>query len=383
MSDQETANVITEPPEGRPHHERPVSQRYKVIPSSKASSFEVKSWPMLGEFDEETTNALGYPKDFFEQKRQKAEEQRRKALEEQAALEEQQRQEAEKQETQVPMITADELENLRAAAESEGRESGFKAGHDEGLAQGLEEGKAEGLKQGHDEGYAQGLEQGFAEGSEKGYKEGREQGLTEGESIVMEQTERFRHLADALSSPLAAIDASVGDSVAYLVAKLFKILAGRELSHDPVFIKNSIEKALSLLPEGSAGAEIMLNPDDRALVETAMGREYLEAQHWKLKDEASLAPGDVRVCGETSEILWKLDERIASLVNEFMDAAADQDLSGAGFERSHGAEVAQETAPAASQDEPSAEEPASDAPAAEDAAEVSVAAPAGPDSPAQ
>lgn len=338
MSDQVSEKIYAEPPEERPAHERPVSARYGVIHGQKAASFEVKSWPMLGELDDESTNALGYPKDFFEQKRLREEEQKRLKLEEQRKLEEQQRQEAEAQAAQEeagPRITAEELEQMREAAESEGRETGFKAGHDEGFAQGLEEGKAEGLKQGQEEGFARGLEQGMAEGAEKGYKEGREQGLTEGESIVMEQSERFRHLADALSNPLTAIDAAVGDAVTCLVARLFRTLAGRELSHDPVFIKNSVEKALSLLPEGSGGAEIMLHPDDRALLETAVGREYLSAQHWILKDENSLAPGDVRVRGETSEILWKFNERIEALVSEFMDAAGEQDLSGAGFERDH------------------------------------------------
>ena len=212
------------------------------------------------------------------------------------------------------------LDELRQAAEAEGRESGYKAGHDEGYAKGLEEGHDEGAKSGFDEGHAKGLEQGLNEGKEKGYADGRNQGLKDGEDLVNEQIARFRSLADALSDPLRNVDEEVASEVVRLAGQLFAVLAGRELKTDPEFLKNTVLKAVSLLPENEqAAVHISMNPDDLALCEATFGREYMEKQHWNLKADDSLDAGDVIVGDGNSEIQWKMQDRVNALIEDLLD----------------------------------------------------------------
>ncbi len=288
-----------------------------LVDASKIKEWTVKEWPMLDEEDEESTNALGYPSDFFS--RQRKQRQQQAELEAQKVKEPEIIEELPAQE-EKPAVTAAMLDELRQAAEAEGRESGYKAGHDEGYAKGLEEGHDEGAKSGFDEGHAKGLEQGLNEGKEKGYADGRNQGLKDGEDLVNEQIARFRSLADALSDPLRNVDEEVASEVVRLAGQLFAVLAGRELKTDPEFLKNTVLKAVSLLPENEqAAVHISMNPDDLALCEATFGREYMEKQHWNLKADDSLDAGDVIVGDGNSEIQWKMQDRVNALIEDLLD----------------------------------------------------------------
>lgn len=299
----------------------------KVITPSSSSSWQVKEWPMLEDGDDKTTNALGYPFDYFRKKRiQEREtiEQERKAA---ADLELQKQKEAEQAEAEnAEKVTAAQLEELRQAAENEGREAGLKSGYDEGLAKGLQEGRdkghEEGFKKGHDEGVTVGHDEGFTQG----FNEGHALGLSQGESVITEQSERFRALADALVAPLRNIDEEVAIEVVRLATQLFKTLAGRELRQDPEFLKRSMLNALSHLPIAKRRASIFMHPDDLMVVETAMGRDYIKAQNWDLKPDESLKSGELTVSDGCSEIRSSLDERIQALVDEFLQDATQKPL---------------------------------------------------------
>ncbi len=308
---------------------RYLHQKTKVIPSEKIGEFSVKQWPMLDEGDDKLTNALGYSFDYFKNKRkaQELEAQRQQELKEQEA-QKAQAVEAQFQEidadlaNNVSQITAAELEDLRKACEEEGHKSGFDAGFKEGLSKGIDEGKAQGHQEGYDEGIKQGLNEGVKKGLEQGYEEGRQKGLKDCEAIVTEQTERFRHLADALCEPLRELDSEVTYEVVRMASALFKTLAGRELKADQDFLIRTLNNAVAKLPVASKNITIKLNADDLMLVETAMGRDYIKAQHWILQEDASLNPGDVVVTDGKSEVSSLIDERIDKLIADFLDEAS-------------------------------------------------------------
>ncbi len=288
-----------------------------LVDASKIKEWTVKEWPMLDEGDDESTNALGYPSDFFS--RQRIQRQQQATLEAQSIKEPEIVEDLPAQEEKTA-VTAAMLDELRQAAEAEGRESGYKAGHDEGYAKGLEEGHDEGVKSGYDEGHAAGLEQGLNEGKEKGYADGRNQGLKDGEDLVNEQIARFRSLADALSEPLRDVDEEVASEVVRLAGQLFAVLADRELKTDPDFLKNTVLKVVSLLPENEhAAVRISMNQDDLALCEATFGREYMEKQHWNLKADDTLHAGDVIVGDGNSEIQWKMQDRVSALIEDLLD----------------------------------------------------------------
>lgn len=319
--------VNSEPQYTDARYDAPIAH---VIPSENVGSYEVKQWPMLGSYDDDTTNALGYPSDFFEQRRALEREKRlleQKKAEEEQIKKEQAELEKANEETQPdkdqPKLTAAELDEIRSQAFSEGHEEGFAKGHEEGLKQGLEEGTKQGSEKGFAEGSEKGLEAGYAKGRAEGFEKGRAEGLASGEAVVLEQSERFRHLADALANPLREVDRDVTELMVKLIAKLASVVVKREINGDSEFIKTTVQSAISELADTKNGIEITLNPDDVALLEASVGREYMLKEHWTLKGSDEIHPGDAIVSSGSSFVNCKLDERLDALCAQFADNAAD------------------------------------------------------------
>ncbi len=320
--------VNSEPQYTDARYDEPIA---RVIPSEKAGAYEVKQWPMLGEDRDGETNALGYPPDYFEQRRALARQKKlleqKKAEEARLEREEQERREAEEKAAQEapagPALTAGQLDEIRAEAAREGHDEGFAKGHEEGLKQGMEEGLRQGSEKGFAEGSSKGLEAGYAKGREEGFQKGRAEGLSQGEEVVLEQSERFRHLADALANPLREVDRDVTERIVMMVSKLASAVIRREARADPEFLLRTVETAMAALPDPEGGAEITMNPDDAALVEAAAGREYMDSQHWKIKTSTDLAPGDVTVSSGGSTVRERLADRIDAICQDFLEASSE------------------------------------------------------------
>lgn len=296
-----------------------------VTSASKVSNYKVKVWPTLSDDFVTGTNALGMNVEMVERKRafMRLEKKRNDYLEEVALildahkiLEEEEA--ADRAAHGITSITLEEVEKIRNDAYEEGKSQG----HDEGYQIGFDEGKTEGLKQGHveglaigkEEGYASGLEQGKADGFEKGHDEG----LESGQKVVLEQVERFRFLADSLANPLREVDKEVTDEIAYIISRLAKVIIKKEIDTNAEFLKKSIEQAISILPSATKGVSIYLNPEDYAVINAAIGNDYIKEQGWDLKESDKLSPGDIRVVNDNSEINWRINDRIDSLLEEFL-----------------------------------------------------------------
>ena len=302
--------------------DRPLVQ---VTHAEDAGSYEVKSWPMLDDGSEtpDPTNAFGFPMyGWAEKKRAMQQAQQELIRQKEQAIAEEQRQIEEERKEQEEQITVQLAEEIRQAAHDEGYQDGLAQGREEGIAQGVEEGRKDGFVQGQEEGAAKGYGDGFIKGREEGLRKGHEEGIKGGETIVLEQVERFRHLADCLANPLRELDSEVTDEIVYMISRLAKVVIGREIKGDTEFLKNSIEKAVSILPSSEKGASVTLNPDDAALVEATLGREYMQSQNWDLKSSEEIAPGDVFVSNEHTNVNWRLNDRIDALLEKFLTNAS-------------------------------------------------------------
>ncbi|MCR5085715.1 MAG: flagellar assembly protein FliH [Succinivibrionaceae bacterium] len=309
---------------------RPIVNTIKAEDEA-AKEFAPLQWPMMDDGVKAHTTAIGSPTGGWYQR------QLRLSLERKAE-EERQEMEREMAEAEAPADpapgaegaeagdsgqaagapTVQNLEEIAAAAEREGYEAGLAKGHEEGFAKGYEEGVA----QGQGAGAKQGYEEGLAQGREEGFSQGQEEGLANGERIVLEQAERFRHLADELSTPLRELNREVTDELVYLVSRLASVIIRREIKGDHEFLAKTIREAVAVLPKGQKGATVSLHPDDIALLEAAIGAEYIKEQRWQLVPDEQLAPGSVMVTDLTSTVNWRLDDRIDSLLNSFLEGAA-------------------------------------------------------------
>lgn len=322
-----------------PDEEKDSVQKVTVLSEAEANNFKPMLWPMMDDGKEKRTNAIGYPvggwyqdqkakiEQIKAQKEQEAEQKEQAALEAARLQEEQQQKEEE--------LTVAKLEQIQKDAYAEGLKNGQHDGYQQGLDQGLKEGHEQGFNQGQDEGMKKGYDEGFARGQEEGFFKGQEQGLKNADDMVSAQINRFRVLADNLANPMRQVDGDVTDELVYLVSRLCSVLLKHEIKTDPCFIKETIVKAIAVLPNGEKGADIYLNEDDLNLVTTLVGSEYIKAQHWNLIADNNLALGDVLVKNELSSVNWKLNDRIDELLNNFLiesqsaiDSASREYLEG-------------------------------------------------------
>ncbi|MGN1281018.1 MAG: FliH/SctL family protein [Succinivibrio sp.] len=296
-----------------------------VTSAEKISNYTVKQWPTLVEEDLGGTNALGISLDAIERQRKKLED--AKKLEEQqntrdsileasSILDEEL--EGAPDDIKAPSVTVEELDRIRADAYEEGKAQGLDDGYKAGFEEGLAKGHEEGFNSGVEDGRAKGYEQGLIQGNEDGFLKGQSEGLESGRTIVLEQAERFRYLSDCLANPLREVDRDVTDEIAYIISRLVKVITKREISSNQDYLKSAIDKAISVLPNADKGATVYLNPEDYAVIIANIGADYARAQNWDLKEDAALNPGDIRVANEYSEIDWKIDDRIDSLLSDFL-----------------------------------------------------------------
>ena len=130
--------------------------------------------------------------------------------------------------------------------------------------------------------------------------------------------ERFRFLADSLANPLREVDKTVTDEIAYMISRLVKVIVKKEIANNSDYLKDTIEKALTILPDSQKGATIFLSPEDYDVIRVAIGAEYVKSQNWDLRQDPQLEGGDLRVTNNSSEVNWKIDDRIDSLLNDFL-----------------------------------------------------------------
>ena len=299
-----------------------------VTSADKALDYKVKVWPTLDENDAEgPLNALGVRIEDY-QSRKKAQikefEQFQSKKRQELFLEISNMAEEEMElveaERQKPAFTVEELEQIRNEAFDEGKNQGLEEGREKGHEEGLQSGYSEGVEKGVAEGLEKGYQDGYRQGQEEGFTKGHSEGLESGQSVVLEQVERFRYLADSLANPLRELDRDVTDEICYIISRLAKVIIRKEINNNEPFLRNTLDKALSILPNSKKGASIYLNPEDAALVRSALGSEYINEQHWELNDDESLEIGDIRVCNSASTVEWRVNDRIDSLLDEFLSS---------------------------------------------------------------
>lgn len=206
--------------------------------------------------------------------------------------------ELDEDESAPPMLTVEELEQLRADAVAEG------------LAEGREQGVAEGMEQGRSEGYAVGLEQGQADGFAKG--------AAAGEQFVQQQAERWAQLNDKLQQPLSLLDTEVEHQLVALTAALAKAVIKVELKTNREIILAAIQEAVSVLPFNQHSVLMYIHPGDIEMIKQYYPDEVLNERGWTLLAEPSLEPGQLRVETEQSGVSIEPMARLETLLENYL-----------------------------------------------------------------
>jgi flagellar assembly protein FliH len=201
--------------------------------------------------------------------------------------------EADEEEQELQPLTAEELEEIRAAA----REEGFKEGYNQGHAEGKEAGHEEGIKSGQEEGFSKGFEQGLADGKAK----------------METQAVALNNVLDSLSYPDRKLTNDVQNELIEMVMELTRAICLDAPYHQPEIVQQAVREALEVLPVTDQKVVIHLNSDDLELIQQLYSEDDLKQHGWLLSKDDLLERGGCRVTTESSTVDHTLASRINSV----------------------------------------------------------------------
>ena len=113
---------------------------------------------------------------------------------------------------------------------------------------------------------------GEAEGYEKGYARGQTEGHAAGLAAAQAQAAQLHALTLALPAALRCAQASVADDLLALALDIARQVLGQALTAEPLAILAVVHELLQAEPALSGAPQLLLHPDDAALVQGASGR---------------------------------------------------------------------------------------------------------------
>jgi flagellar assembly protein FliH len=157
-----------------------------------------------------------------------------------------------------------------------------------------------------------------AEGYNAGHREGLEAGRVQALAEAAPHIARLDQLLTALDEDLQRVDRELAHEVVQLGLAVARKLVGAALQTRPEIVQECVEEALRHVVQSSGPINVMVNPEDAAIV-----RAHLEVSSrsgaWVLREDSSIACGGCRVvtaAGEVDATLGARWERITAALGE-------------------------------------------------------------------
>lgn len=203
-------------------------------------------------------------------------------------------------EEHVP-LTAQEIDEIRKAAQEEG----FNQGKEEGFTKGYEEGIAKGT----------------IEGNEKGIEKGREEGLEIGKEKIDELSNAWEQIIEQLHKPLASVDKNIEEQLLNLVVSLTEAVVLEEAKTNPNILISAISEGIKSLPSNETQTQILLNPEDIKMVEEQFGEKHITESGWRLLPAPQLDRGGCQIENSTSTIDLQMKSKLKEVLFSFLQEA--------------------------------------------------------------
>jgi flagellar assembly protein FliH len=155
---------------------------------------------------------------------------------------------------------------------------------------------------------------GETEGHEMGYASGLTEGHAAGLAAVQAQAAQLHTLMLALPAALGMAESSVAEDLLALALAIAKKVLGQALAIDPKAILPLVHELLQAEPVLTGAPQLLLHPDDAALVQEHMADD-LKAAGWRIRADAHITRGGCRVLatgGERDASLETRWERVAA-----------------------------------------------------------------------
>jgi flagellar assembly protein FliH len=149
------------------------------------------------------------------------------------------------------------------------------------------------------------------------YAEAKQEILQHFEHELADKVTALENIIQQLQNPLEIIDKQVEEQLIELVKIVVKRLVYHELQMQPEQLLLLIEQAKALLPAHATSLKILVNPEDKNLIEAHASKTVVE----KIEEDSSLQHGELRIVTENSEVDGTLEHRISALVDEVVKNA--------------------------------------------------------------
>lgn len=146
----------------------------------------------------------------------------------------------------------------------------------------------------------QARQEGQAEGREQGYAQGLAEGHAAGLAAVQAQAAELQSLAQALPAALHLAQGSVADDLLALALDIARQVLGQALAAEPQAILAVVHELLQAEPSLSGAPQLLLHPDDAALVKELLADD-LKTAGWRVRTDATIARGGCRVTAHSGE----------------------------------------------------------------------------------
>ena len=141
---------------------------------------------------------------------------------------------------------------------------------------------------------------GAAEGRDQGHAQGLAEGRAAGLAAVQAQAAQLQTLALALPAALQLAQDSVADDLLALALDIARQVLGQALAAQPQAILAVVHELLQAEPSLSGAPQLLLHPDDAALVKELLADD-LKAAGWRVRPDAQMARGGCRVTAHSGE----------------------------------------------------------------------------------
>lgn len=154
----------------------------------------------------------------------------------------------------------------------------------------------------------QAQETGKTEGYAQGYARGQTEGQAAGLAAIKAQAEQLRALALALPAALRIAESSVADDLLALALDIARQVLGQALTADPQTILPLVHELLQAEPALTGAPQLLLHPDDAALMKEHLADE-LKSAGWRIRVDAHITRGGCRVLATSGERDASLETR--------------------------------------------------------------------------
>lgn len=165
----------------------------------------------------------------------------------------------------------------------------------------------------------------------EGFEKGRSEGLESAKIEIEQKINLLKGLLSQLTEPTQNCAEKTQQELLELAFAVSRQIVRRELKQDPTQLIAIIRDALKLLPIGSKNIQVLLHPEDAAIVRELLSiDDNSPDSRWRIIEEPSMERGGCNLKTDNSNVDASVDRQIAVLFSRIAGGqrAGEDDADG-------------------------------------------------------